>query len=442
VPARLKFLKSDAVERNNIISMMKEIALCYHGLDFELVDQDKLLCSYRAVEGVGGRVQQVFGGKFASNMKEFSYSTDSLQIAGFLGLPTFMQHSSIHQHIFLNGRSVKEKTIYSAIKAAYSNVMSGGFYPAVVLYINVDPFEVDVNVHPAKTEVRLRDAVAMRTELVKALKYGINNMPLQASGSIAEAFVNRAIAGSPQFSAAPHEAPRGRNEMFEPTSLGAVQASIAEAMMPRVHMIHSHEIVQTMKRQEVGELGEAMFQVGLKYIISSTHDQLILVDQHAAHERIVLQQMMSQNSGAIPTQPMIIPMIVDSTEEVLGRLEEYLESIRSYGFEVRRHGINQLLVLSMPAFLDEAGAGGLIKRLLEELAEHGIPEMLLAKRDEILGNIACHNSLRAGKTLSLYEMNALLRQIENTPLAGQCNHGRPTFVKLSLSDLDAVFRRS
>jgi DNA mismatch repair protein MutL len=446
VPARLKFLKSDAVERNHIIGVIQDLAMCYPKLSFMLEEGGKTLLHYQSASDSYQRMEQVFGKKFAGNMVSFAYQGQGVQVEGFLGLPTFMQHSGLHQHVFLNGRAVKEKTIYSAIKAAYANTMAHGFFPAVVLYITVDPFEVDVNVHPAKTEVRLRDAGHLRAELIKAIKQGLSGAAIQTSHTVQEAFINRAVTASAnkfvgglaerKFVPSPKIEDSGHtsNDMMKEPPISTFFTSTPPAQQ--------QSIMQLKQEYEVGELGEALCQIGSKYIISCTSEHLVITDQHAAHERIVLENMKHQYDGTVQVQQLLIPVVIDVPQHIVGLIEEHLPQFRDYGFNIARHGINQLLIRTIPSFLAPDDSAEVAKQLVELVAAHQTPELALSKREEIWGNIACHNSVRAGKRMNMVEMNAMLRQIENTPLASQCNHGRPTFVILSLDELDKVFGRS
>lgn len=412
-PARLKFMKSDATERANTMSLIQDFALCYPGIHFKLSGDADL--DFPATSDEAKRISQVFGAEFASNMVYLQRKGAEINIRGFVGTPTFTHRSSINQRIFINGRAVKDRQIFAAIKAAYSNLMTHGFFAAVVLHLEIDPYEVDVNVHPAKTEVRLRDPNRIKSFAISAIRGSLSEANAKGSTTVVETAVNIARTTFPQ------------------------------ARQTSVPLSFSDNYQATYRTPPISEpinypLGQAVFQLDNTYIVAQSEDGLVVVDQHAAHERLVLERM--KEGIGMRTQVLLIPQVVELGDVLVSHLIENAEAIAKYGILIERNGITQLIVRQIPEFLSKESIFDVLKELAEMIAQEGDSSVLERKRDEVLGNIACHSSIRAGRKLSIPEMNAILRQIESTPLASQCNHGRPTFVMLGAESLAKIFERA
>ncbi len=429
-PARLKFMRSDATERASVLSLIQDFALCYPQVHFKLASDGATNLDFPATDDEAARVSQVFSSEFASNMLTINRKGSEISICGFIGVPTFTHRSSINQRIFINGRAVKDKQIFAAIKAAYANLMTHGFFGAVILHIDIDPYEVDVNVHPAKTEVRLRDPNRVKSFVISAIRTSLSYANAQTSSQVTEVAVNVARTNF-SYSYEPKKERAPLN--FSDSSFTAYQPPITpqNSNVPQFQKLESPQHYP---------LGHAVFQLDNTYIIAESQDGLVVVDQHAAHERLVLE-CMKAGMDSIRAQTLLIPHVVELGEVLTSHIIEHASSIEKYGIVIERNGITQVLVRQIPEFLAKDSIAEVLKELAEMLAQEGDSEVLIRKRDEVLGNIACHSSIRAGRKLSIAEMNAILRQIESTPLASQCNHGRPTFVTLGPRSLAKIFER-
>ncbi len=434
-PARLKFMKSDATERASIMALIQDFALCYPNIHFNLLGESTM--DFPSTVDMSERVSQVFGAEFADNMVHLSRKGAEISISGFTGVPTFTHRNSINQRIFINGRSVKDRQIYAAIKASYSNLMTHGFFAAVVLHIEIDPYEVDVNVHPAKTEVRLRDSNRVKSFVISSIRAALSEANAKSSTTVVETAVKVA-----RSSYAEDDRKRPSFDFSDnPTS-----SYIATTSNYRTSNYQNSNIAKQQTRESIESadvtdhpLGYAVFQLDNTYIVAESSEGLIIVDQHAAHERLVLERMKLETT--IQTQALLIPEVIELGAVLSTHLIEHKEAIAEYGILIERNGITQILVSRIPQLLAQESIGDILKELAEMIAADNEDNVLERKRDEILGNIACHSSIRAGRKLSIPEMNAILRQIECTPLASQCNHGRPTFVKLQAENLAKIFER-
>jgi DNA mismatch repair protein MutL len=441
-PARLKFMRSDATERANILSLIQDFALCYPSIHFKLSSDGEGALDFLVAQDEATRMSQVFGNEFAGNMVSVNRKGSEINIRGFIGVPTFTHKSGMNQRIFINGRAVKDKQISAAIKAAYANLMTTGYFPAIVLHIEIDPYEVDVNVHPAKTEVRLRDPNRVKSFVISSIRSSLSNMVAQTSSQVVETAVN--IARTPAYS---YEAREGKAPLsFSDSSFNSYQIPIREQSYNNYNIHREPKPLEAMSAPKMEQktehylLGQAVFQLDNTYIVAESQNGLIVVDQHAAHERLVLEQM-KLVGDRVKSQVLLIPQVVELGEVLVSHLIEHTSNIEKYGIVIERNGITQVLVRQIPEFLAQESVSEVLKELAEMIAEEEDSEVLIRKREEVLGNIACRSSIRAGRKLSLSEMNAILRQIESTPHASQCNHGRPTFVTLDARKLAKIFER-
>lgn len=445
LPARLKFLKSDAAEKAAIMSFIDDIALSYHNIEFILMEGTTTVRQYKAVNTFIERCKQIFGLEFMSNMLELNAAAEYINIKGFIGLPTFTYRNNMQQKTFINGRLVKEKNVYSAIKAAYSNIMTEGLYPSTILHIEMDPIEVDVNVHPAKTEVRLRDPATLRKIIISGIRKTLENAEAKVSSVVTDSFINISHKASDLF--LQPIAPRPVISFQDSARQKAIPEFSYAMELETFKVQHTSESIYNLEEtdKQTGILGKALYQIDDKYIVAQSQENLVIVDQHAAHERIVLESIKNAHSKFISSQFLLVPEIIHVGEVLAILVNEQVDLFKKYGFIVSRHGITEVAVKAVPEFLnkDATTLSDTLNQLTACLGEAEDPaDKFEEKLIAALGTIACHNSIRAGRCLSITEMNAILRQIENTPLASQCNHGRPTFVTLNSKDLDKIFQRT
>lgn len=464
-PARLKFMKTEKAEAGAISEIVKRMAIAFPAIRFVLSGTDRSTLEF---PGTGddhlARIAQVLGADFKDNAIELDAEREDVRLTGFAGVPTFNRGNSAHQYAFVNGRPVQDKQILSAIRGAYAETIPQGRYPVAVLSLTLDPALVDVNVHPAKSDVRFRDPALVRGLIVGAIRQSLQREGDRAAttgaGGMLRAFrpgfsPQPAQAWSPAsspsrplhgtapsfgggFAAAAAPAARGFGEAaqsaFDSLSVPTARSESIPSPLPQsgsVEAIASYP------------LGAARAQVHANYIVAQTEDGLVIVDQHAAHERLVFEQMRKALTGRrLPSQGLLIPEIVDLPEEDCDRLMTHAESLEQLGLAIERFGPGAIAVRETPAMLGEMDATQLVRDLADEIAEWDTADRLSAKLEHVAATMACHGSVRSGRRLRVEEMNALLRQMEQTPGSGQCNHGRPTYVELKLSDIERLFGRS
>ncbi|MCX2723854.1 DNA mismatch repair endonuclease MutL [Roseibium salinum] len=481
-PARLKFLKSDRAEASAITDIVKRIALAYPQIGFSLSGADRQAQNWPAARGGEphlARIAQILGQEFVDNAMEIDAEREGVRLSGFAGLPTHHRGNAQHQFFFVNGRPVKDKLLLSGLRGAYADVLARDRHPVVVLFIDLDPGQVDVNVHPAKADVRFRDGQFVRGLLVGSIKHALVQSGHRASTSNAavalDAFRARSPGHSPSSPGA--AAMRGNGygggftpsaaaahwnpDAFRPLETGdaspapdAFPAGFAEqpqapfeghngfADLARPSAdARAHELPAGMERTQL-PLGAARAQLHETYIIAQTGDGIVIVDQHAAHERLVyerLKEALAQKE--IARQILLIPEIVELPEEDAARLAERAEDLEKVGLSLESFGPGAIAVRETPAILGDMDIQGLVRNLADELAEWETADGLKERLDHVAATMACHGSVRAGRRMRPEEMDALLRDMEATPLSGQCNHGRPTWVELKLSDIEKLFGR-
>jgi len=449
VPARLKFLKTDRAEAGAITDVVKRLAMANPGVHFVLNGSDRSPANWPAMEGSGAleaRLGQVIGDDFARNAVRLAHSRHGVVVAGLAGLPTYTRANSLSQFYFVNGRSVKDKVLVGAVRAAYADYIFRDRFPVVALYIAVDPGEVDVNVHPAKAELRFRDQGAVRGAVIRAIGEALAAAGFKASGTVAEdileAFRPPASssapaaqpAAGPLHGHAPAPAPPTSTTGYRPTGwaglagLGEPSARVeAEAAPVAINY----------------PLGTARAQMFDNFIIAQNEEGLLLVDQHAAHERLVYERFKAQlAAGPVASQAHLIPVVVELPEEDCGRLELAAPELEKLGLYLERFGPRAVAVRETPALLGAGDVDGLVRDLADELAEWDSVSAVSERLDAIIARMACHGSVRSGRRLRVDEMNALLRDMEATPHSGQCIHGRPTYVELKKKDIERLFGRS
>ncbi|HZG08657.1 MAG TPA: DNA mismatch repair endonuclease MutL [Allosphingosinicella sp.] len=431
VPARRKFLRSERSEYAACVDVVKRLAMARPEIGFSLEHEGRRNLSVQPGENRPARVAALTDRALAENSVGIDFARGSARLGGVASLPTFNRGIADHQFLFVNGRPVKDRLLIGALRAAYQDLLARDRHPVVALFVDLPGEEVDVNVHPAKTEVRFRDPALIRGLIIGGLRHALDeaghrsaHQPATFSGWRPEPQPVR----SPSFPLPPqgqHSVWEGRAS-FEPAPLARAEAAVAAppeaARFP---------------------LGVARGQVAATYIVAEAEDGLVLVDQHAAHERLVLERMRrAMASGAVARQALLLPEVVEMDESGCDRLEARAAELTEMGLELERFGPRAILVRATPAVLGNGDVHGLVVDLADELAAFDEALSLKEKIDHVAATMACHGSVRAGRILSVAEMNALLREMEITPHSGQCNHGRPTWVKLQHGDIEKLFGRN
>ena len=437
-PARLKFLKTDRSEAEAVRDVVRRLAMSRPDVTFTLAGEERGPVTWNA-GGEGAqlaRLGDVLGQDFRANAIAVDAEREGVRIAGFAGLPTYSRANSLAQYLFVNGRPVRDKMLLGALRAAYADYLSRDRYPVVALFIALDGREVDVNVHPAKTEVRFRDSGLVRGLMVGALKTALmreGNRTATTGGSATIAAF-RPLAQPRRPYAAPYMTSRGGLGLAEAAQAvfdtGAPSADArVESFAPQPDLIER-------------PLGAARAQVHETYIVAQTRDGLVIVDQHAAHERIVYERMKAalEKSG-VPRQILLIPEIVELDQSDAARLTARADELARFGLLIEGFGPGAVAVRETPSLLGEVDAQALLRNLAEHMAEWDEALPLERRLMHVAATMACYGSVRAGRKLKPEEMNALLREMEAVPNSGQCNHGRPTYVELKLTDIERLFGR-
>ncbi|WP_421591836.1 DNA mismatch repair endonuclease MutL [Shinella sp. M27] len=449
-PARLKFLKSEKAEASAISDVVRRMAIAFPHVRFVLSGSDRTTLEFPAT-GTDrlARIAQVLGRDFRDNAIEIEAEREGVRLTGFAGVPTFNRGNSLNQFAFVNGRPVQDKLIWSALRAAYAETIPHGRYPVAVLAIDIDPALVDVNVHPAKSDVRFRDPGLVRGLIIGAIREALAREGDRASTTGASGLM-RAFRPEAQRPTAPWTPSASPYRPFEAATASAApfrerQAGFAEFASPsaRSEPVFTPAGAREEEPPQNHPLGAARAQLHENYIIAQTENGLVIVDQHAAHERLVFEAMRNAlHARAVPAQALLIPEIVDLPEDDCDRLVAHADEFAKLGLGIERFGPGAIAVRETPAMLGEMDAAGLIRQLADELAEWDTASGLKAKLEYLAATMACHGSVRSGRRMRPEEMNALLRQMEATPGSGQCNHGRPTYIELKLSDIERLFGRS
>ncbi len=468
-PARLKFMKSERSEAMAISEEIKRQAMAHEAVAFTLSLDGKvtlrLPAEHPGDEGRLKRLSALLGRDFEANALLIDQERDGVRLSGYAGLPTYSRGNAAHQYLFVNGRPVKDRLLQGALRGAYADFLARDRHPAAVLFLDIDPLYVDVNVHPAKAEVRFRDPALVRGLIVGALRHALHAAGHRASTTVAA----DALSGFQPHTGVTHSGEwRGTSaEGWSGWAGWNAPASQTAQVLPGLNersarvepswdgpswpsqpaqnrdLATGHSPLATPPQDPLDyPLGAARGQLHANYIVAQTRDGLVIVDQHAAHERLVYERMKAQMAeGAVTRQALLTPEVVDldpaEAERVAGRAEELAE----LGLIVEAFGAGAVLVRETPAMLGDTDVQGLIRDIADDLSEHGQALSLKERLAAICGTMACHGSVRSGRILSAPEMNALLRQMEATPHSGQCNHGRPTYVELKLHDLEKLFGR-
>ncbi|QQA43135.1 DNA mismatch repair endonuclease MutL [Pelagovum pacificum] len=452
-PARLKFLRSDRAEAQAIAETVKRQALAEPFIGFTLTDvsgdQPRELFRADAQSGdlfdaLHGRTAQVLGRAFAENAIPLDAERESHHLTGFAALPTYSRGSAVQQFLFVNGRPVTDRLLIGALRAAYMDFLSRDRHPAAVLFIDCEPKLVDVNVHPAKSQVRFRDPASVRGLIVSGLRHALADAGHRASSTVAGETLGafRPEAASVVENDAPRVYQMDRPVARPWTPPQPVTTTPGFAEMP-VASARVEPVAEQDTPQEALPLGAARAQVHKNYVIAQTETGIVIVDQHAAHERLVYEKLKRQMSeNGVASQALLIPEIVELSDTEARLLLDHAEGLASLGLVIEAFGGGAVAVRETPALLGQVDAVALVTDILDELSDLGDSTALRSRIDAILSRVACHGSVRSGRQMRGDEMNALLREMEATPHSGQCNHGRPTYVELKLSDIERLFGRS
>jgi DNA mismatch repair protein MutL len=443
VPARRKFLKSERSELSACVDVVRRLAMARPDVAFEVTHSGRRMLSVAAGPDASPaslveRLGALLGPDFAANAVAIDLDRDGLRLGGLAGLPTYNRGIADHQFLFVNDRPVKDRLLTGALRAAYQDLLARDRHPVAALFLDVPHDFVDVNVHPAKTEVRFRDAAMVRGLIISGLRRALDGAGHRASTTVSQAALAAFVVPQPGFAAPP--------PAFA-TPTGAAGAALAEPPrlfqeFPPAFAPPSHEPPAAAPADLRHPLGAARGQIANTYIVAETEDALILVDQHAAHERLTLERMNAALAqGGVKAQALLVPEIVEMDEIAAGRIADRAAELAELGLEVEAFGPASIVVRATPALLGTPDVVALIRDLADDLSAWGRAVTLKERLDGIAATMACHGSVRAGRALSIAEMNALLREMEVTPHSGQCNHGRPTWVRLAKPDIEKLFGR-
>ncbi|HEY4275278.1 MAG TPA: DNA mismatch repair endonuclease MutL [Rhizomicrobium sp.] len=436
-PARLKFLKSARSEDLATQDIVKRLAMARPDVAFTLTMDGRRVLDLEAgrdlLESRLTRLARIMGRDFHDNAARVDALREGVSLTGFAGLPTYNRANAQMQFLFVNGRPVRDKLLIGAVRGAYADFLARDRHPALALFLECDPTFVDVNVHPAKTEVRFRDAGLVRGLIVGALKHTLAEAGHRASTTVAGAALSAFQRQAPNF--APSFQPPG----FRPSAMGMREP--APLFADSIASVRTEE-APVMEEAPVLPLGMARAQLHETYVVAQTADGIVIVDQHAAHERLVYERMKKALAdGGITRQPLLIPEVVDLDPAEVTRVIARADELAELGLVIEGFGPDAVMVREIPAMLGKLDVKGLMRDLADEIAETGNALSLKERLEEVSGTLACHMSVRAGRRLNAEEMNALLREMEATPHSGQCNHGRPTYVELKLGDIERLFGR-
>ncbi|HET9428002.1 MAG TPA: DNA mismatch repair endonuclease MutL [Allosphingosinicella sp.] len=446
VPARRKFLRSERSEYAACLDVVKRLAMARPDIGFTLEHDGRRTLNVQPGDDRPARVAGLTDRELAGNSLAIDYVRGSARLGGVAGLPTFNRGVADHQYLFVNGRPVKDRLLIGAVRGAYQDLLARDRHPVLALFIDLPGDEVDVNVHPAKTEVRFRDPGGIRGLIVGGLRHALDeagHRSAQRPSAAAlgnwqndlDSFGDRGVSPASFFS-------RGSGSWVVQPAGGADSNLVRDHGQDYVPHARAEPATEAPPSAETYPLGVARGQVAATYIVAEAEDGLVLVDQHAAHERLVLERMRrAMANGGVARQALLLPEVVELDEPSCDRIEARAGELKEMGLELERFGPRAILVRATPAMLGSGEVKGLVTDLADELAAFDEALSLKEKLDLVAATMACHGSVRAGRLLSVTEMNALLREMEVTPHSGQCNHGRPTWVKLAHADIEKLFGR-
>jgi DNA mismatch repair protein MutL len=443
VPARLKFLKSERAENQAVSEIVKRLAMAHPAVGFTLTTGERAGLRYpregAGPDGLLQRLGRIMGREFMDDAVPVSGEREGISVSGFAGLPTLHRPDAAQQFLFVNGRPVKDKLLIGAVRAAYGDLIPRGRHPLLALFVSLPPQEVDVNVHPAKVEVRFRDSGRVRSLLVNALAAALHAAGHRASAGNGVAALQELRPNVVQFE-------RPRPSYFAPR--GSAAFGLAEAMQAPLDVMASPSADARAFTAPVAEalqdrpLGAARAQLHENYIVAQTRDGVVIVDQHAAHERLVYERLKAMLAdGGVARQGLLVPVVVEVGDDEAMALADKAGELAELGLVLEAFGAGAIVVREVPALLGDGDVTRLVKDIAADIVRDGTSTALQERLLSICATIACHGSVRSGRRLTPEEMNALLRDMEATPYSGQCNHGRPTYVELKLADIEKLFGR-
>ena len=450
-PARLKFLRADRTESSQVADAISRLAMARPDVSFTLIDGERTKIKLEATQGdlLDARLRRlsgIMGKEFAENALPIEAEREGLRLTGYAGLPTLNRGNAQMQFLFVNDRSVKDRLLFGAVRGAYADFLARDRHPLLALFLEIDAAYVDVNVHPAKAEVRFREAGVVRGLIVGALRHALAEAGHRASTTVASAALGAIRPGEnsgpalpfgrtyPQTANYPSPGVSERATAFQSPGFAAAQG-LAPTAPPSAEM-------QLAAETENFPLGAARAQVHETYIVAQTDDGIVIVDQHAAHERLVYEKMKSAlDAEGVRRQGLLIPEVVELEEDAVDRLIARTAEFAELGLVLEGFGPGAVIVRAVPSLLGQVDVAGLIRDLADELAELGDSFVLKERLEDVCGTMACHGSVRANRQLTIPEMNSLLRDMEATERSGQCNHGRPTWTLVTLAELDKLFLR-
>jgi DNA mismatch repair protein MutL len=425
-PARRKFLRSDATELAHCQDVLRRAALSRPGLAFTLRHNDRVVARMAPAE-LAARVAAVLGEEFAASMRVLAETGPGISVSGYVGAPGAARSSRDAQFAFVNGRFVRDKVLAHALRDAYRDVLHGDRHPAYAVFIDIDPRAVDVNVHPAKTEIRFRDSRAVHQFVFHAAAKALSASAASAPAPMAAPVPLSGYAARPR----PAQAAFG---LAQPAAAYGAMIAGARERAP----------AEAPREDDAAgaPLGYALAQLHGVYILAQNRQGLVLVDMHAAHERIVYEKLKtSLDCSQMSTQKLLVPVTFSADALDVATAEEHAQTLHRLGFDIAPISPTALAVRALPSLLSAANAAELARAVLQDIREYGASRVLTERQNELLGTMACHGAVRANRALTVQEMNALLREMEETERSGQCNHGRPTWYQMSLADLDKLFLR-
>ncbi len=440
-PARLKFLRSDRAEAQAIADVVKRLAMAEPAIAFSLRDtsKDRTVFQFQAEQGdmfsaLRGRLGQIMGQDFVNNAIAVDAEREGVNLTGFAGLPTYSRGAAVAQYLFVNGRPVRDKLLLGALRGAYADFLSRDRHPAVALFVECDPTLVDVNVHPAKSEVRFRKPAMVRGLIVSGLRHALTEAGHRTSTAVSNAALG---AFTPETPSQPrvYQMDRPRNA---PGYSGLADTAAMFDPQPSARIEDAPQLEAQHR-----PLGAARAQLHENYILSQTENGLVIVDAHAAHERLIYEKLKAQMAkSGVCSQALLIPEVISLSNGDMALLLEQNETLAQMGLSIEPFGQGAVAVQSVPALLGHVDVQRLVLDIVDELSDGGTQQSLQAQLDAILSRIACHGSVRTGRRMQAEEMNGLLREMEATPHSGQCNHGRPTYVSLAMTDIEKLFGRT
>jgi len=463
-PARRKFLKSEATEFGHCDDVFRRVALARPDVGFQLHHNGRLTLRLPAGDSER-RAREILGDDFMANSRRVEVESGPLRLTGFAALPAYARANRDAQFFYVNGRFVRDKLIQHALREAYADILHGSRHPAFVLFLEMDPAGVDVNVHPAKTEVRFREGRAIHQFVFHGVSRSLA-APVQAAYNTTQDETPAPVSTTHYYAGPTEQARLAVEEAAPPRNyaegINGIPSSLPASAMPTVryappaqsgmrpaaldnaitHLAHNAPVpLPAHDPTRAAALGYAVGQIHGVYILAQNEQGLVLVDMHAAHERILYEQLKHVLDGNPGVQRLLIPAVINASKIEMATAEEHADTLTRMGFDVGSAGPSELAVRSVPALLGRANVADLLRSLLAELRDYPASEVIAARRNELLATMACHGAVRANRQLTLPEMNALLRDMEATERADQCNHGRPTWTQLSMADLDKLFMR-